>query len=71
MIYNRLCGLIDAKESILLSMMVDNSGSISSKRNQPIHERRKHIEIRYHYVRESLAATQVIVSYFRTEEYWR
>uniref|UniRef100_A0A1X7SEB0 Reverse transcriptase Ty1/copia-type domain-containing protein n=1 Tax=Amphimedon queenslandica TaxID=400682 RepID=A0A1X7SEB0_AMPQE len=46
----------------------DNQGTIAIARNPVSHSRTKHIEIKYHYVRETIMDGQVSLEYCPTEE---
>ena len=45
------------------TLYVDNIGSIQLSKNPVFHQRTKHLDIRFHYVREKVASGQVILSY--------
>jgi transposase InsO family protein len=47
---------------------VDNQGTILFAENSGFHARSKHIDIRYHFIRETLTSNQVSVSYIPTDE---
>jgi hypothetical protein len=47
---------------------VDNQGTISFAENSGFHARSKHIDIRYHFIREKLTSHEVSVSYCPTAE---
>ena len=44
----------------------DNQGSIALAKNPQYHKRTKHIDIRYHFVREKVEDGQVILEYIST-----
>eukprot|EP00171_Calliarthron_tuberculosum_P021771 IDg21771t1 len=46
-----------------MKILVDNQGAIASAHNWSINARNKHIDIRYHFVREAVLANQVNISY--------
>ncbi len=46
----------------------DNQGCIAMAKNPVNHERTKHIDIKYHFVRELLASGAIEISYLETEE---
>ena len=45
------------------TLYVDNMGSIELSKNPVFHQRTKHLDIRFHYVREKVASGEVILSY--------
>lgn len=47
---------------------VDNQSSIRLARNPEFHKRTKHIDVRFHFVREKVQAGELRVEYLRTEE---
>ena len=44
----------------------DNQGSIALAKNPQFHKRTKHIDIRYHFVREKVEDGQVVLEYIST-----
>jgi hypothetical protein len=46
----------------------DNQGCIAIAKNPVNHERTKHIDIKYHFVRELIEANEVAVTYLQTED---
>ena len=48
-------------------MYVDNQSAIRLVRNPEFHKRTKHIDIRYHYVREKSESNEIEVIYVPTE----
>ena len=46
----------------------DNQGSIALAKNPEFHKRTKHIDIRYHFVREKVEDGQVVLEYCSTQE---
>ena len=53
-------------KSIILC--VDNQGAIFSASNPVVHNRMKHIDIRYHFIRDCIEKEQVILKYIDTNE---
>ena len=47
---------------------VDNKSAIALAKNPVFHDRSKHIDTRYHYIRECIAAQQVKLEHVRTQE---
>ena len=48
-------------------LKVDNQGAIALAQNPVNHQRTKHIDIKYHFIRQAIAAGQVIVEYVGTD----
>ena len=48
-------------------VMEDNQGTIAIAKNPVSHARTKHIDIRYHYVREAMQKGEIILQYCPTE----
>jgi len=46
----------------------DNQGSIALAKNPEFHKRTKHIDIRYHFVREKVEDGQVVLQYVSTTD---
>lgn len=53
------------EESIagLISLFIDNQSAIKLIRNAEFHKRTKHVDIRYHYIREKLTCGDIDVHY--------
>lgn len=47
---------------------IDNQGAISSSQSMSINSRNKHIDIRYHFVRDSVRKKQIKTIYFSTSD---
>eukprot|EP00171_Calliarthron_tuberculosum_P022613 IDg22613t1 len=50
------------------AILMDNQGAISSSKNLSINSRNKHIDIRYHYVREAVAKRHINIQYCPTSD---
>lgn len=46
----------------------DNQGSIALAENPEFHKKTKHIDIRYHFVREKVEDNQVVLEYCPTQD---
>eukprot|EP00171_Calliarthron_tuberculosum_P022755 IDg22755t1 len=46
-----------------IPIFMDNQGAIASSKNQSINSRNKHIDIRYHYVRNAVSENQITIHY--------
>jgi hypothetical protein len=55
-------------ESGALELLVDNQSAIALSKNPVFHERSKHIDVRYHYIRECVDEGRIIIDYTATEE---
>ena len=66
-----LCRLLSdfgMEMSTCTQIMEDNQGSIAISRNPVLHSRSKHIDIRYHYIREAIDHGIVDLTYCPTKE---
>ena len=50
------------------NISVDNQGAIALARNAEFHSRTKHIDIRYHFLREHVETKTIILSYCPTND---
>jgi hypothetical protein len=55
-------------ESGAPELLVDNQSAITLSKNPVFHERSKHIDVRYHYIRECVDEGKIIIGYTATEE---
>ena len=46
----------------------DNQGTIALSRNPKYHPRTKHIDIKYHFIRDKVAKKELILDYCPTEQ---
>ena len=46
----------------------DNQGAIQLSRNPKIHNRTKHIDVSYHFVRERVTSNEIVVEYCPTQD---
>uniref|UniRef100_A0AAV1TND8 Reverse transcriptase Ty1/copia-type domain-containing protein n=1 Tax=Peronospora matthiolae TaxID=2874970 RepID=A0AAV1TND8_9STRA len=58
-----LCEIGEMKNDEAVKIYEDNQGSIALAKNPEFHKRTKHIDIRYHFVREKVADGQVLLQY--------
>lgn len=49
-------------------MFEDNQGAIALAKNPEFHKRTKHIDIRYHFVREKVENGQMVLEYCPTQD---
>lgn len=64
----RLLAEILDSEPAKVKLKVDNQSAISLSKNPVFHDRSKHIDLRYHFVRECVEAGKVDISHVRTED---
>lgn len=58
----------DVVQELTISVCIDNQGAISLAENPVHHNRSKHIDIKYHFVREALKDKIISIKYLRTED---
>ena len=46
----------------------DNQGTIALARNPTFHSRTKHIDIKYHFVRDKIKSSELVIEYKATQE---
>jgi hypothetical protein len=65
---SRLLGEVIGEEPKKIKLLVDNQSAIALCKNPVHHERTKHIDIRFHFIREYIEDGKVEVDHVRTEE---
>ena len=50
------------------TIIVDNPGAMKLAKNPQFHNRTKHIDIRYHFIRDTLAAGEIVQQYLPTTD---
>jgi hypothetical protein len=55
-------------ESGASELLADNQSAIALSKNPVFHERSKHIDVHYHYIRECVDEGRIIIDYTATEE---
>jgi len=63
----KLINDIENTNSAAVVLNVDNQSAIKLAKNPKFHKRSKHIDIRYHYLRERVADGDIDVKYIPTE----
>ena len=63
-----LCELGETSSDEAIKIYEDNQGSIALAKNPEFHKRTKHIDIRYHFVREKVEDGQVVLEYCPTQD---
>ena len=51
------------KETVPSKLFVDNKSAISLSKNPVFHDRSKHIEIRFHFIRECMEGGKIDIDY--------
>ena len=54
------------KETVPSKLFVDNKSAISLSKNPVFHERSKHIDIRYHFIRECVENGKIQIEFARS-----
>ena len=55
-------------EEKVVKLFVNNRSAIALMKNPVFHGRSKHIDTRYHFIRECVDGGQIVVEFVRTEE---
>ena len=63
-----LCELGEMRSDDAVKIYEDNQGSIALAKNPEFHKRTKHIDIRYHFVREKAAEGELVLEYCSTKD---
>lgn len=64
----RLIGELMNAKLISVKLKVDNKSAIAFSKNLVFHNRSKHIETRYHFIRSCLEEKKITLDYVATEE---
>ena len=64
----RLLAEITGEELQVPLLLVDNKSAIALCKNPVLHDRSKHIDVRYHFIRECVEDGRMTVDYIRTED---
>lgn len=51
-----------------MTILKDNQGAISSPENESINQRNKHVDVKYHFLRDYVAAGRVVFKYCPEEK---
>ena len=65
---NRLIRELTNNEESTIKLMVDNQSEITLSRNTGHHNRTKHIDTRYHFIRECVEDKKIEIAFIRTED---
>lgn len=59
---------MQGQEATKFRLLVDNKSAIALAKNPVHHDRSKHIDVKFHFIRDSMETGQVEVDYVRTQE---
>ena len=65
---NRLIGELTNNEETKVKLMVDNQSAITLSKNPVHHNRTKHIDTRYHFIRECVEDKKIEIAFIRMED---
>lgn len=65
---NHLISEMKGKEAKAVKLMVDNQSAITLSKNLIHHNRIKHIDIIYHFIRQCLEDKKIKILYIKTED---
>ena len=65
---NRLISELTNNKETKVKLMVDNQSAITLSKNPVHHNRTKHIDTRYHFIRESVEDKKIEIVFIRTED---
>jgi hypothetical protein len=64
----RLYGELMNKAAAPVTMFIDNKSAISLCKNPVLHEKSKHIDLRYHFIRDYVEKGKIAVEFISTGE---
>jgi hypothetical protein len=64
----RLIAELRGEEADAANLKIDNQSAIALSRNPVFHDRSKHIDVRYHFIRECVGDGRVKIEFIGTEE---
>ncbi|XP_074361822.1 secreted RxLR effector protein 161-like [Apium graveolens] len=64
----KLLSQITGEETGPVTIYIDNRSAIDLEKNPVFHSRSKHINIRYHFIRECIENEEIVVKHVRTDE---
>ena len=65
---NRLIGELMSNEATKVKLLVDNQSAITLSKNPVHHNRTKHIDTRYHFIRQCVEDRKIEIAFVRTED---
>ena len=63
---HRLLGELTGVEAHQLALMVDNQPSIALAKNPVLHDWSKHIDVKFHFLRDCIDGGQIIIEFVET-----
>ncbi|KAM7530603.1 hypothetical protein LguiB_034013 [Lonicera macranthoides] len=51
-----------------MEIYIDNKSALALAKNSVFHDRSKHIDMRYHFIRESIAKKEVVLIFVKTQD---
>jgi hypothetical protein len=63
-----LSELVEKEGGELVTIFIDNKSVIQLSKNPVLHDRSKHIDLRFHFIRQSIKQGKVNIEYSRTED---
>ena len=65
---NNIMTQIDFNLDVPIKIYVDNVSAINLAKNPVFHQRSKHIDIRYHFLRDQVGKNMIKLEYYRSED---
>ena len=65
---SRLIADIQGTEAKSVKLLVDNKSAIALSKNPVHHDRSKHIDLRYHFIRDCVETSKIDIEYVGTED---
>ena len=62
----RLLGELTGAEAHPLALMVDNQPAIALAKNPVLHDRSKHIDVKFHFLRDCVDGGQIVIEFVKT-----
>jgi len=62
----RLLGELTGEEAHSPALMVDNQPAIALAKNPVLHDRSKHIDIKFHFLRDCIDGGQIVIEFVET-----
>ena len=63
---HRLLGELTDEEAHLPALMVDNQPTITLAKNPVLHDQSKHIDIKFHFLRDCIDGGQIVIEFVKT-----